>query len=60
MELSEGSFQLNAMDRSPPTPVNPDGAAGTDASGDAAANVVAETSLAAPAPRALAARSWNR
>ncbi len=60
MVLSEGLLQLSAMDRSPPTPVSPAGAAGAAAGGEAAAAVVAATSLAAPAPRALAARIWNR
>ena len=60
MVLSEGSFQLSAMDRSPPTPASPAGAPGADAGADAPANVVAATSPAAPAPPALAARIWNR
>ena len=92
MVLSVGLFQFSAMDRSPPTPASPDGAAGADPGGEAAAAVdgaagadpggeaaaavdgaagadpggeaaaavVAAASPAAPAPRALAARIWNR
>ena len=60
IELSPGSFQLNATDRSPGALEKPDGAAGADAGGEDAAGVVADTSAAGPNPAAFWARTWNR
>ena len=59
IELSDGSFQLNVTNRSPGALENPAGAAGTDAGGEDAAEVVADTSLAGPNPAAFLARTWN-
>ena len=59
IELSPGLFQLNVTDRSPGALENPDGAAGTDAGGEAAAEVDADTSTAGPNPAAFWARAWN-
>lgn len=56
MEPSPGSPQLNAIEASPATPDNPDGAA---PGGDAAV-VDADTSLTAPAPEAFKARTCIR